>query len=231
MVRLGRRLFVVFLFFGTTAVFAETVYRIRPGDALRIAVLRHPEYAQEVTVQSDGRITYFLLGEIYAAGKTPAELQNDIQRALASQLTDAQVVVAPTPRENEIYVGGEVVNPNRYPFREPALDVRRALVLAGDVRALSADLRRVTLLRHGAEPLVFDLTRSSDILLEPGDAVVVGRRLSVRVAGNVQKPDTYWVSEPVSAGYALALAGGVVDDKGSLEALTILPHLIQEDRA
>jgi polysaccharide export outer membrane protein len=216
-------MFTTFVFFAAVAVaLAEAAYRIRPGDALRIAVLRHPEYAQEMTVQSDGRISYFLIGEINAAGKTPAELQSDIQRALAPQLKDAQVVVAPTPREDEVYVGGEVANPNRYTYREPELDARRGLVLAGGVRAESADLRRVTLLRRGAESVVVDLTGSDDVAIASGDALIVGRRVSIRVAGNVQKPDVYWVDEPVAAGYALALAGGIVEDKGSLTTLAVL---------
>lgn len=200
----------------------ETIYRIRPGDTLRIAVLRHPEYSQEVSVQSDGHITYFLVGELQAAGKTPAELQTAIQHALKPQLTDAQVIVVPMPRENEIYIGGEVTNPGRYSFREPELDVRRALVLGGELRPESADPRRVYIWRHGEEPFLLDLSEKKNVSLTSGDAVVVGRRHQIRITGNVQKPDVYWVSEPVAVGYGLALAGGIVDDKGNLNSLAIL---------
>lgn len=206
----------------TTPALGERTYRIRPGDALRIAVLRHPEYSQEVSVQSDGRITYFLVGELEAAGKTPAELQTAIQRALEPQLRDAQVIVAPTPRENELYIGGEVTNPGRYSFREAEIDVRRALVLGGDLRPESADPQRVYIWRHGEEPFLLDLEEKKNVSLTSGDAVVVGRRHRIRVTGNVQKPDVYWVSEPVAVGYGLALAGGIVEDKGDLSALAIL---------
>ena len=203
---------------------ATSAHRIRPGDTLRIVVLNRPEYSQEVVVQEDGKLGYFLIEEIDVAGMTPEELRDRLREALSEYLEDPQVLVVPTLRPNEVYVGGRVKEPGRYAFAEDAIDLRRALILAGGPLDEGADLRRVYHLRKEAPPTVYDLTSpdAGAVRVDRGDVVYVPKRTKILVTGNVAIPGAHWVDGPISVALALARAGGVLDDKGSLERLVLL---------
>ena len=200
---------------------------VQPGDTLRILILNRPEYTQELTVGPDGKLPYFLAGSIDTNGMTLETLQQTIAEALAEHFVDPQVIVMPTRREYGVYVGGEVKTPGFHPAPEPEIDLRRAVILAGGHLPDSADMRQALLLRKGKPPLAFNLSglNKNDApmpLVQNGDAVYIPRRIRIRVVGNVQKPDTYYVNAPPTAAYALALAGGPLDDKGALDRIVLL---------
>src|SRR5262245_32376382 len=58
-------------------------YRIGPSDELVIRVLPDPPIEREVIVQPDGEFAFDLIGEVDAAGKTPAEVAADIEGRIA----------------------------------------------------------------------------------------------------------------------------------------------------
>ena len=199
-------------------------HRIRSGDTLRIVVLNRPEYGQEVVVQDDGRINYFLLGAIDVESLTLEDLRKRLAEGLTGHLTDPDVLIVRIPRERDVYVGGQVGAPGRYGFMDPHIDLRKALALAGDALPDSADMTRVHLVRDGVLVETYDLTTppGPHIQAYRGDVVYVSERTRIRVSGNVREPGAFHVASPVSAGYALSLAGGIVDDQGSLGRLMIL---------
>ncbi|MDA1191896.1 MAG: SLBB domain-containing protein [Candidatus Poribacteria bacterium] len=205
------------------ASLAAESHRIQPGDTLKIAVLNRLEYAQEVVVQQDGMLHYFLMDPFQAAGLTPDELRDRIRDGIKSRVTDAQVIVVPVPRENEVYVGGQVNAPGRFTFTEPSIDLRRAVSLGGDVLEPNGNRKKVYLFPVDGDASEHDLTAADkSVAVHRGDAVYVAERVRVEVSGNVQKPETYFFDEPVAVGYALSKAGGIVDDKGSLADIAIL---------
>ncbi|GIX05967.1 MAG: hypothetical protein KatS3mg115_0370 [Candidatus Poribacteria bacterium] len=198
-------------------------HRIQPGDRLRIVVLNRPELTQEVIVQDDGTIVYFVVGQVQAAGRTPEELAQTLREGLRSYLRDAQVIVVPVLRENEVYVGGMVRQPGRYTFQEGAIGLRQALALAGDLVEEGADLSRVVVVRPGEPPKTFDLREGvpADAIVQKGDLVYVPPMVRIVVTGNVGQPGVIWVERPVPVGYALARAGGITEN-GSLDRVVIL---------
>ena len=67
--------FVAVLLLSTAASGQSQVeYKIGQGDALSISVWRHPELERTVVVRSNGRVTFPPIGDVTAAGLTPAEL-------------------------------------------------------------------------------------------------------------------------------------------------------------
>src|SRR3546814_14083015 len=78
-----RRLLVACLLgFATAAVAAEPpTYRIGPGDVLEIPVWREPELSTAVTVRPDGRLSFPLVEDLPASGRTPMELAEEIAGA------------------------------------------------------------------------------------------------------------------------------------------------------
>src|SRR5947209_5788634 len=68
-------------FVGSDDVKAEK-YIIGPLDQLSIFVWRNPELGAKVQVRPDGMITTPLITDMNAAGKTPAQLADDIRVTL-----------------------------------------------------------------------------------------------------------------------------------------------------
>ncbi len=199
-------------------------YTIQPGDSLRILILNRPEYTQEVAVGPDGMLPYFLVGSIDTKGMTLEALQEQIAQGLSKHFSDPQVIVVPTPRSYGVYVGGQVANPGFHPAPEPAIDLRRAVILAGGPLPDSANLKNALLYRADGETAAYDLTRYAQPAPEVknGDAVYIPPKVRIQVSGNVQKPDVYYVDAPPTAAFALALAGGPMEDRAALDRLVIL---------
>ena len=57
-------------------------YVIGPLDVVNIVVWRNPELSMSVPVRPDGKITTPLVDDLLAIGKTPTELQREMEKAL-----------------------------------------------------------------------------------------------------------------------------------------------------
>ncbi len=82
---------------------------LRVSDRVKIEVFGTPETipVSEQEISGDGTVSLDLVGHIQAAGKTPGQLEKDIQEALVPKYyAHANVTVAPSGRF--FYVGGEV---------------------------------------------------------------------------------------------------------------------------
>lgn len=157
-------------------------YRISPEDILSISVWREPELQREVTVRPDGGISFPLIGNTLAAGKTTTELQGDITESLSEFVPNAEVSVSVLKINGlKIFVTGKVAKPGQYLVGR-YVDVLQALTLAGGLTPF-ADAKNIRVLRRvNGQDKVFDFNysavgRGSDlqqnILLKSGDTVVV----------------------------------------------------------
>jgi polysaccharide export outer membrane protein len=91
-------------------------YRIVPGDELALNFgpreVSETDIVREAIVRPDGRITVYPIGDVVAAGRTPAELQTELVRLLAGELKRPRVVVEVTKLAgNQIHVLGRVKKP------------------------------------------------------------------------------------------------------------------------
>ena len=69
-------------------------YKIGPLDVLDVTVFKVPDLSKTVQVDRNGTITYPLIGEIPAAGKTAGELARDLaQRLNAKYLRSPQITI------------------------------------------------------------------------------------------------------------------------------------------
>ena len=73
---------------------AKREYRIALGDGLDISVWKVPDLSlQHVIVRPDGKISYPLIGDIDAYGKTLTELRDELKQKLNQYVRDPQVSV------------------------------------------------------------------------------------------------------------------------------------------
>ena len=166
-------------------------YTIGPRDTLEISVWQHIELNRTVTVRPDGKISFSLVGDVNAAGLTPAELDEVITRRLSKYLQTPEVTVIVTSfGSRRVFVLGEVARPGVYPIGITTT-VLEVITDAGSYTE-SADLRNVTITRKSVAGTPREMTAnlervikngdaSKDVTLEPDDIVNVPKRFSSKV--------------------------------------------------
>ena len=94
-------------------------YLVGPQDVLAITVFKAPDLSDSVQVAEDGTINLPLLGPIPAAGKTPAQVERDIQTRLnARYMKSPQVTVFVKEFNSQrVTVEGAVKTPGVLPLR------------------------------------------------------------------------------------------------------------------
>ena len=219
------RLFcAVCLLFGVN-VTAYADYRIGPGDTLRIVVIGQADYSQSVKVRADGMISY-IDGDLSVAGKSPEEARLQILEhlRLQKQLLSPNIMVSPLPAEDEIFVGGAVNLPNRYPLQlKDEIGLDHTIAMAGGADA-KADLTRVQIYRQDGTVEQYDRSLGADnehILVRGGDLVHVMAQGVVDVQGQVNTPGRILIQDNIQIGDALARTGGP-NEKADLSKLVIV---------
>ena len=148
---------------------ASEGYRLSAGDKVRVAVFGEDDLSVSERVSDRGTISYPLLGEVEAAGLTPAELAEAIAgRLRGPYLVDPRVRVS-IEEHREFFVTGQVQRPGSYAY-VPGLTVRKAISVAGGFNE-RASRNKVFLVPEGAP----DEERrvSHEDAVRPGDTVVV----------------------------------------------------------
>ncbi|HLK62547.1 MAG TPA: polysaccharide biosynthesis/export family protein [Bryobacteraceae bacterium] len=155
-------------------------YVIGAEDQLSVNVWGNAALTGTFIVAPDGRISFPLINEVLAAGLTREQLQIEIVRRLkeGGYLRDPTVTVNVTGFNSKKYsIQGEVNKPGSSPLVVPTT-VLEALVNAGGFRDF-ANKSHIRILR-GAKVYNFNYNqvingkhREQNILLEPGDLIIV----------------------------------------------------------
>jgi len=163
-------------------------YRIGPGDVLNVFVWHNTDLSAQMPVRPDGRISLPLIGDIVAAGTTPADLSAQIQDKLKAYVKDPLVTVIPTQFvglfTRQVRVIGEAVQPRAIPYSASmtALDV---MIAVGGLTKY-ADGNRAVLVRAidgkqqsyqvHLDSLVRDGDVSQNVAMQPGDILIIPQR-------------------------------------------------------
>jgi len=157
-------------------------YLLGPEDALEVSVWKEPELTRQLVVRPDGKITYPLIGEVQAAGRTVKQLQEEILTRLGKYVTDAHVTVILLKAQNyKVYVTGKVHKPGEFVIGKP-VNVMQAISMAGGLTPFASP-GSITVLRSlGGKEEVYpfnykEVARGQFLeqnrTLMPGDVVVV----------------------------------------------------------
>jgi polysaccharide export outer membrane protein len=116
---------------GKVAGAAQVDYLIGPGDVLEISVWKEEALTKSLIVRPDGKISFPLIGEVVAAGKTVAHLKKEIENRLVRFVPDPVLSVG-VQQVNSlmIYVIGRVNKPGRFVLNAN-ITVLQALAMAG----------------------------------------------------------------------------------------------------
>jgi polysaccharide export outer membrane protein len=107
-------------------------YKIGRGDILEIVTWKEPDFSkEEVLVRIDGKISFPLLGDVQAAGRTPLQIKKDIEVGLKNYVSNPIVTITvKNPRSQKFYILGEVTKTGEYQLVK-GLTVLQAFALAG----------------------------------------------------------------------------------------------------
>ena len=162
-------------------------YIIGPLDQLNIFVWRNTELGSKVQVRPDGMITTPLITDMVAAGKTPAQLADDLKVALSKYIDNPQVSVMVDGFQGtfgqQVRIVGATEKPASLPYRAN-MTLLDAMIQVGGLSQYAAG-NRARLIRHdkstGAQR-EYDLKIASllkkgdtkaNVRLEPGDVIII----------------------------------------------------------
>lgn len=181
---------------------------VRPGNFVSLP---------NQNVDSAGNITVPYAGAVRATGRTPAEVQQDIVKAIGNRAIEPQVVVALiTQNTSLISVLGEVNQPNRFPANAAGERVLDAITRAGGPKGPGWETW-VTLERNGKRATVpfgsVVFSPMNNVWVHPGDSIYVYREPQVFLAFGAsgqqgQFPFDMW---KITMAQAMAKAGGLLD--------------------
>jgi polysaccharide biosynthesis/export protein len=167
-----------------TAAASDQAYVIGPLDNLAITVWRNPELSTTSQVRPDGRISSPLVEDLPAAGRTPAELAREIEKALSKFIRDPVVTVIVGGFQGtygqQVRVIGEASRPQSIPFRQ-GMSLLDVMIQVGGLTDF-ADGNHAVLVRGGEGGKQYtvhlkDLIKrgaiSANVEVRPGDVLII----------------------------------------------------------
>ena len=163
-------------------VVAEGSYLLGPEDMVKISVWKDEHLTQEVVVRPDGMISFPLVGDIPAAGRTIEDVRLELVKRLNKFVPNPHVSVLATKiLSYKIYVIGRVNKPGEFLVGHYT-DVLQALSLAGGLTPFASENDIRIMRRVNGEQQVFPFRYGEakkgkglehNIMLQRGDVVMV----------------------------------------------------------
>jgi len=159
-------------------------YHIGPLDTVNVIVWRNPELSMSVPVRPDGKITTPLVDDLPALGKTPTQLQRDMEKALVKYIRDPVVTIVVTtfagPANEQIRVIGEATKPQVLPFRSQMTVLDVMIAVGGLTDFADGNGAKIFRVADGGKLYsvrLRDLVKRGDISanvdMRPGDIVII----------------------------------------------------------
>ena len=163
-------------------VVTTSEFYLGPEDVLEISVWKDQALTKQAVVRPDGMISFPLVGDIRAQGRTVEELRLAVKDKIQTFVPDAPVTVMVTQVGSpKVFVVGKVASPGVYIMGE-TLRVMQVLAMAGGATPF-ADKDEILIVRkESGRQKTFKFNYSNvangkdldqNILLRPGDTVVV----------------------------------------------------------
>ncbi|MGH8192742.1 MAG: XrtA/PEP-CTERM system exopolysaccharide export protein [Rhodanobacteraceae bacterium] len=164
-------------------------YIIGPGDSLEIFVRDNPTLTTTVPVRPDGRISIPLVQSIMAAGKTPDELADALEKDLSRYIRDPLVTVIVKgfvgAYSQQVRVVGQAATPKAVPYRS-GMTLLDVMIDVGGLTKFAAG-NKAKIVRHlpdGQETTIpvrlgdlMNGTIKDNVRMHPGDILIIPESL------------------------------------------------------
>jgi polysaccharide export outer membrane protein len=152
-------------------------------DLLMLTVWQHPDLSGPLLVRRDGKVSVPLVGDLQAEGLTPTALAEEIRTALSSYISKPHVDIAVTEMRSQVcsVIGGGVQRSGIVELQHNTRVVDAIAAMGGLTPfAKKSRIRILRDTREGQVEYIFDYDAfvdgeapASNILLEPGDTIIV----------------------------------------------------------
>lgn len=198
------------------------VYRIGPGDVVRVDVFGRPEVSGKHVVGPDGAITVPVVGDVPLGDRTRDEARSLLQARLREYFSNPHLTLGIDEyTSNQVTVLGRVERAGMQKFPHPPT-LAEVLAGAGAMPILDkqATLTRCAIMRGRDKLIWVDLKAllngdpAYNLRMKKGDIVFIpdSSDTSVYVLGMVPKPGSYRLTPRMTVLDALAQAGGPNED-------------------
>jgi len=159
---------------------------LRQGDVVKISFPGAANLNETEQIRLDGKISMPLVGDVQAAGLTPDQLQQNLVKLYAPQISSSDVTVAIESSSFPVYVTGCVLSPGRIASNQP-LTALEAIMEAGGFDYSRANLRKIHVIRREndtSQSYVLNLNAvlkgedKNDFFLQPNDIVYVPEKFA-----------------------------------------------------
>lgn len=158
------------------------LYLVGPEDVLSISVWGNKDLNHQVFVRPDGKISFPLIGDVLAMGKTPGEIRDEITQKLEPFVPDAIVTVMVLNINSiKIYVIGNTARQGEFVVGR-RINVLQAISMAGGFNDF-ASLKKIFIIRtkdkekikipFNYKEVAEGKNLDQNIYLQTGDVIVV----------------------------------------------------------
>ena len=170
----------------TTAKYNSII--LREGDVIKISFPGAPNLDNPACqVRRDGKIALPEIGEVVAAGKSPADLEKELLKVAGDKLVVKQVSVTLSSSAYPVFVIGAVLRPGKVMADRP-MSAFEAVMEAGGFDFARANTKVVSVLREGSDGQVttFKLNLKATLdgkptppfYVKPSDVIYVREKFS-----------------------------------------------------
>ncbi len=126
---------------------APDVQTLSAGDVVKISFPGGQNLDTTQQIRRDGRINLYIIGEVKATDKTPAEFEAELVKAYGSQLISKEIKVTVVSSSFAVFVTGAVVRPGKI-TPDRALTVFDAIMEAGGFDEARSNKKSVRVIRQ-----------------------------------------------------------------------------------
>jgi len=190
---------------------------LSPGDVIDYSVYGVPEMTQRARINSNGVVYLPLLDQVQLSGLTSEQAQKKLEDLLMAGgfLRNPHVSISVAEFANGISLLGEVARPGVYPVAG-ARRLYDVLAAAGGLTTTAGSQINITHKDQGDKPQIVTVTKDpaksmdSNVLVMPGDTIVVPKAPIIYVVGEVVNPSGFMLDggDSLTVLRAIAMAHG-----------------------
>lgn len=202
---------------------AAQEYKLNIGDKISISVWGHDDLNLQISIAPGGDISFPLVGNIQAEGKTIDQLQQELKKSLTEYIIEPEVNINLISYQKlKVIVMGEVQNQGSFEIRSDS-KVLDLISMAGGITENAA--AEEAILQRNNKKLALNLKKmlrgnnsETNYKLKNGDRIYIPKKeiLSASIQGEVVKPGQYILDaeKEIRLNDFLAQAGSLTEKAG-----------------
>jgi polysaccharide export outer membrane protein len=160
---------------------------LQAGDVIHIAFPGAASMDTTQQIRRDGKVNLSMVGELEAAGKTPADFEKELIAQYSSQLINKEVKVTVVSSSYSVFVTGSVLKPGKIQ-PDHAITAFEAIMEAGGFDYAKANTSAVRVIRNGGGgtqtytidiKAILDGKPSKPFYLQSNDTVYVPEKFQI----------------------------------------------------